>query len=268
MSEWVVENVRFTLYNDKRKERLFVQKSNGDITVTSKQRGDDDAPDEKRGAKADPVAKEHVTEGAKVAAEKPASKRKPASERKPRAAEASAEAPAEPARSTSLEWRPIVDAGYDGFAAKSHGAELQVLKTSLNNWALYVFWERGVWTHLQCFSKLREAKEAAQERHDTGLPPRPKPKLTQEMIDSACPVPPQASAPQRAPRKPRGKKAEAAKKTDAATNDAPQPAEPPAPPAEPPAPPADAPTELTPEVRAELRNSFKDAIVDAFKQAE
>ncbi|MDC0716198.1 hypothetical protein [Nannocystis bainbridge] len=275
MSEWTVETIRLTLYNGERKERVIVQKSNGDLSVSSKQRDKDEGDTVDDKPKQATEAKE-ANAKAKVAAQKPAQ------ERKGRAGTPAPAHPPEPAKKgTSLEWAPIVDAGYDGFAAKSRGAELHVLKTSSGGWAIYVYWGRGLMKHITCHAKLGDAKKAAQALHDEGLPARPELKLTQEMIDNACPAPAQEAPPQ-APRKPRTKRADTENgATETTAQKDPPRRSPPKPrakkqandagetetkPAE--TKPAEGPSELTPELRTELRDSFKDAMVEAMKQAE
>jgi hypothetical protein len=270
MSEWTVETIRLTLYNDERKERVIVQKSNGDLSVSSKQRDKDEGGTANDKPTQATEAKE-ANAKAKVAAQKPVQ------ERKGRAGTPAPAHPPEPAKKgTSLEWAPIVDAGYDGFAAKSRGAELHVLKTSNGGWAIYVYWGRGLMKHITCLAKLGDAKKAAQALHDEGLPARPEPKLTQEMIDNACPAPAQEAPPQ-TPRKPRAKRAD----TETGATETTAPKEAPPPPSRKPrakkqaddaageteTKPAEGPTELTPELRTELRDSFKDAMVEALKQA-
>lgn len=257
MSDWVLENVRFTIYNEERKERVIVQKSNGDLTVTSKQRGDE-APEEKPRAE----AKHDVGAGAKAAA----AARKPA-EKKPPKADAP-QAPSRPQKQgTSLEWRALVDAGYDGFAAKSHGAEIQVLKTKDDRWAMYVFWARGVMKHIQCFTKLAKAKTFAQALHDGEFPERPEPRLTQEMIDNACPAPAEAAAPEGPPKSPRRRAPKSEKDAAPSKPEESAPAAPPAPSA--PATPASPATdELTPELRADMRKEFASAVREAMAEVD
>jgi hypothetical protein len=252
MEGWVVEGVRFTLFNTERKERVVVEKTGDELTVSSKQRGGEKASEHektdepKKPAKAsEPRAEKPASEPApKVAA----AARKSARTQKPKAEGVG----------TALAWQPIVDAGYEGYSARSKGAELQVLRSSNGRWALYVFWGRGVMKHITCYPELDKAKVAAQALHDKGLPPRPEAKLNQETIDSACPMP-------EAPKRPGGRKA----KTPAAET-APPKTEDPVPPAPAP-PPAETPepiTKLTPEVRDELRGSLKDAIKTAFSEME
>lgn len=247
----MVEAVRLTLFNMERQERVVVEKTGDELTVSSKQRGGEKAGERersdepKRPAKASDRAEKPATEPApKVAA----AARKSARTQKPKAEGVG----------TALAWQPIVDAGYEGYSARSKGAELQVLRSTNGRWALYVFWGRGVMKHITCYPELDKAKVAAQALHDKGLPPRPEAKLTQETIDSACPMP---EAPKRSGgRKPKTPAAEAA----------PPKTEDPAPPAPTPAP-AETPepvTKLTPEVREELRGSLKDAIKTAFSEME
>lgn len=252
MSEWQIETVKFELFNPARGERVVVQKHNGGLDVTTKEpaepkkgeaasksrrREDDEKP-----AEAKPRKRE---DDEKPAEEKPAEvKAKTTARRKGPKKGVKADTPS----GGTLKWRPIVDAGYDGYAAHSHGAEIQTLKTTAGRWAMYVFWEKGVMKHMQCFVSLEDAKVAGQKLHDTGLPPRPDGKLTQDMIDKACPAP---SAP-RPPR--RAKSKEEPPKTEQPAEPAPTPA------------PA-APT-LTPELRNELRSSLTDAIKEGMSQLD
>lgn len=246
MSNWVVEGVRLILFNTERKERVVVEKTDGDLTVSSKQRGGEKAGEREKTderEKPRPAEKSASEPAPKVAT----AARKSARDRKPK----------EGVVGTALSWQPIVDAGYEGFAARSSGAELHVLQATSGSWALYVFWARGVMKHIACYPELGKAKVAAQALHDKGLPSRPEVKLSQEMIDNACP------APQAAPKRTGGRKP----KTTAAESTPPK--------TEEPAPSAPKPTEtpeqvttLTPEVREELRGSLKDAIKTAFNEME
>lgn len=250
MEGWVVEGVRFTLFNTERKERVVVEKTGDELTVSSKQRGGEKASE-----------RESADEPKKPVRASESRAEKPASEPAPKVATAarrSAQKPKAEGVGTALAWQPIVDAGYEGYSARSKGAELQVLRSTNGRWALYVFWGRGVMKHITCYPELDKAKVAAQALHDKGLPPRPEAKLTQETIDSACPMPEAAKRP--GGRKPKTPAAEAA----------PPKTEQPAPPAPTPAP-AETPepvTKLTPEVREELRGSLKDAIKTAFSEME
>lgn len=266
MSTWVLENVRFTLYNGERKERVIVQQESDGLTVTSNPR--DDAPEPAK----EPAPKQRATAGPKAGAARTA---KPEARKDP---PRKAATPAEPVRqpspstgtpekkSTSLEWRPIEDEGYSGYAAKSHDGEIMLLKTKTSLWAMYFYWARGVYTHIRCLGNLKAAKEAGQALHDSGPPKRPSPKVTAEMVEQACPVPEAEPA----PRETRARKPRAERRSEAATPTSTLgPASPPDPPPAPPStpPPAGTPTELTPELRAEMRSSLKDAIRDAMRQA-
>lgn len=247
----MVEAVRLTLFNMERQERVVVEKTGDELTVSSKQRGGDKAGEREKSDEPKKPAK--ASDRADRPASEPAPKVAAAARRSPRAQKPKAEGVG-----TALAWQPIVDAGYEGYSARSKGAELQVLRSTNGRWALYVFWGRGVMKHITCYPELDKAKVAAQALHDKGLPPRPEAKLTQETIDSACPMP---EAPKRSGgRKPKTPAAEAA----------PPKTEDPAPPAPTPAP-AETPepvTKLTPEVREELRGSLKDAIKTAFSEME
>ena len=252
MEDWVVEAVRLTLFNTERKERVVVEKTGDDLTVSSKQRGGEKTREREKADESKKPAKASTRQADNPESE-PAPKVAAVARKSTRTQKPKAEGVG-----TALAWQPIVDAGYEGYSARSKGAELQVLRSSNGRWALYVFWGRGVMKHITCYPELDKAKVAAQALHDKGLPPRPEAKITQETIDSACPLP-------EAPKRPGGRKA----KTPAAEA-APTKTEEPAPPAQAP-PPVEAPepvTTLTPEVREELRGSLKDAIKTAFSEME
>lgn len=240
MSEWQIETIKFELYNPARGERVVVQKHNGGLDVTSKE----PAESKKREAASGKGESRKREDEEKSVVEKPAEARAKTTARRKGPKKGEAATP----RGGTLKWKPIVDAGYDGYAAQSHGAELQTLKTTAGRWAMYVFWEKGVMKHVQCFASLEDAKVAGQKLHDTGLPPRPDGKLTQDMIDKACPTPSAPRPPRRAKAKEEPPKSE-------------QPAEPP------PAPTPAAPT-LTPELRNELRSSLTDAIKEGMSQLD
>ena len=239
MSEWQIETVKFELYNPARGERVVVQKHGGGLDVTTKE-----PVEPKKGEAASKSESRKREDDEKPAEAKPTQTKAKATARHKGPKKTVAATPS----GGTLKWKPIVDAGYDGYAAYSHGAELQTLKTTAGRWAMYVFWEKGVMKHVQCFASLEDAKVAGQKLHDTGLPPRPDGKLTQDMIDKACPTPSAPKPPRRAKAKEEPPKSE-------------KPAEPPA------APPPAAPT-LTPELRNELRSSLTDAIKEGMSQLD
>jgi hypothetical protein len=75
-----------------------------------------------------------------------------------------------PRRITALEWHPVQDHNYHGFAAPSGAGQFKVLITNGSQWAL--FYElQGTWPKdIRCFLTEGKAKKHAQELHDAGWP--------------------------------------------------------------------------------------------------
>ncbi|MDC0721726.1 hypothetical protein [Nannocystis bainbridge] len=132
----------------------------------------------------------------KRAAEKPREGETRAAKDKPRAKAAAKKSPAtRPAgpqngsRRTSLEWVPVKDHEYDGFAAPSGAGQFKALIAQDTQWAL--FYElKGTWPkHIGCFRKVANAKKRAQELHDAGWPESEFGPVTAGQIARACPTP-------------------------------------------------------------------------------
>ncbi|SFF43912.1 hypothetical protein SAMN02745121_08867 [Nannocystis exedens] len=89
----------------------------------------------------------------------------------------------------SLEWEPVKDHGYDGFAARSDAGQFKALITKGSQWAL--FYElKGTWPqNLGCFRKVERAQKRAQELHDAGWPETEFGPVTAGQIARACPAP-------------------------------------------------------------------------------
>lgn len=210
---WVLENVRVTLFSRKHGERVIIQNSDLKLRITA-----NEAEESIRDGKARVAADKADGAGARAVKEpapKATTKTAPAATQEPEAGPkvepatgptrvSDAPPQAEPERPKAaeskkpravLEWRPVEDAGYAGFAASSHDGELMLLKSTDSLWALYFFWERGVYHHIQCFAELDKGKDAAEAQHRNGPPPRPQGKITAQMIEDACPAPEDTKAP-------------------------------------------------------------------------
>lgn len=89
----------------------------------------------------------------------------------------------------SLDWYPVKDHRYDGFAARSDAGLFKVLHTKGSQWAL--FYElKNTWPHdLGCFGKFEEGQKRAQELHDAGWPESELGSITAGKIARACPAP-------------------------------------------------------------------------------
>ncbi len=102
-------------------------------------------------------------------------------------------------RVTALEWHPVQDHNYHGFAAPSGAGQFKVLITTGSQWAL--FYElQGTWPKdIRCFLSEDKAKKHAQELHDAGWPESEFGPVTAGQVAAACPAPgphrEQASAP-------------------------------------------------------------------------
>lgn len=211
--EWVIENLRVTLFSAKHKERVIIQNNRDDLRVTSRESEESIRHDAGGKAAADRKAKKEASEpaagptaapAAAPAAPTAAPAAAPAAVSAPAAAappSSSQAAPAPPVNG-SLKWHPTVDAGYDGFAAKSRDGDFVVLKTERSLWALYFSWGPGAHVGLGCFRELKDARAAAQEQHDKGPVTRPNGKITPEMVNKACPAPETAPPPPAAPPQP------------------------------------------------------------------
>ena len=116
-----------------------------------------------------------------------------------------------PRRITALEWHPVQDHNYHGFAAPSGAGQFKVLITNGSQWAL--FYElQGTWPKdIRCFLTEGKAKKHAQELHDAGWPESEFGPVTAGQVANACPAPAREQA--SAPREKRKTKAE--KKEDA-----------------------------------------------------
>ncbi len=208
--EWVIENLRVTLFSAKHKERVIIQNNRDDLRVTTRESEEsirqdvgskvaaDKAATTDRKAKKDEAAadkkakKDEAT--ATRAAASPAASSTPTAEAPSSSTQTTPRPSAAPeSASRSLKWRPTEDAGYTGFSAESRDGKFVVLKTERSLWALYFSWGPGAHVGLGCFWELKDARVAAQKQHDEGPVPRPSGTITADMIDKACPAPPTSS---------------------------------------------------------------------------
>lgn len=207
--EWVIENLRVTLFSAKHKERVIIQNNRDDLRITTRDSEESIRQDVGGKAAADKPAatvdkKAKKDEPAATADKKVKKDEAPPAAAQPAAPTSSAAAPssspqtptpsaARDSTNGSLKWRPTEDAGYTGFSAESRDGKFVVLKTERSLWALYFSWGPGAHVGLGCFWELKDARVAAQKQHDEGPVARPSGTITPDMIDKACPAPTTAS---------------------------------------------------------------------------
>ena len=189
--DWVIENLRVTLFSPKHKERVIIQNNRDDLRITARESEESIRQDVPSKATVDKKAarKEAPTPEAKAAR---AAAPSPAATASPPPTPPTPTPPEPPERtSSSLKWQPTEDTGYTGYSAESRDGEFVLLKTERSLWALYFSWGRGVHVGLGCFRELKDGRTAAQKQHDEGPVPRPNGKITAEMVEKACPAPPE-----------------------------------------------------------------------------
>ena len=100
-------------------------------------------------------------------------------------------------RVTALEWHPVQDHNYHGFAAPSGAGQFKVLITKGSQWALFYELQGIRPKDIRCFLTENKAKKHAQELHDAGWPESEFGPVTAGQVANACPAPAreQASAP-------------------------------------------------------------------------
>lgn len=191
--KWGLQHVKVTLEESESGETVVIeQSSDGRVTC---ERGKQDKS-ERAANQAPRAVKTKAEAPAKPAADKRRKREAHAAKDKPRGRVATKEprtsrgaGPQNAVRRTSLEWVPVKDHEYDGFAAPSAAGQFKALISQDSQWAL--FYElKGTWpTHIGCFRKVNEAKKRAQELHDTGWPESEFGPVTAGQIARACPVP-------------------------------------------------------------------------------
>lgn len=216
MSEWGIQHVKIELANENGERLIIDQEPGGRVTCHEPGRtrgtGKDSAAAPASKAGKDPAAAPSSKAGKdpSAAASKPPSKAaaaKPAEEpvktgartaarrtAKPEAAKP--EAAKKPARrkASSLQWKPVKDAGYHGFAAKSEGGAFKLLKAKNSQWALFFERPGQKTVPLGCFKEDAPGRVTAQELHDKGtyrVEPEP---ITEYRIINVCPADPDEPA--------------------------------------------------------------------------
>lgn len=198
--KWGVQQVRVTLEDSESGETVVIEQSpDGRVKCegAKARRGE-------RAANSPPAAEAKTAREPEAKADKPKPARKHASKeagdtkpRKPRASRKPEPAPETAPTATpgtALEWSPVKDHEYDGFAAPSAAGQFKVLISKNSQWAL--FYElRGTWPkHIACFAKLDKAKLRAQELHDAGWPESEFGPITAGQVARACPAPTRAKS--------------------------------------------------------------------------
>ena len=193
--KWGVQQVRVTLEDSESGETVVIEQSpDGRVKCegAKARRGE-------RAANTPPAAEAKTAREPAAKADKPKPARKRAAKevgetgpRKPRASrkpEPEPEPAPAPTPGTALEWSPVKDHEYDGFAAPSAAGQFKVLISKNSQWAL--FYElKGTWPkHIACFAKLDKAKLRAQELHDAGWPESEFGPITAGQVARACPAP-------------------------------------------------------------------------------
>ncbi|MBZ5709377.1 hypothetical protein [Nannocystis pusilla] len=194
---WGFQQFKVTLEESESGETVVIeQSSDGRVSC---ERGKQSKTE--RAANQPPRAAKNKSEAliqapAKPAAEKRRDREAQASEDKSRAKAAAKKLRASPkagsrsgGRGTSLEWTPVKDHDYDGFAAPSAAGQFKALIAKDTQWAL--FYElKGTWPqHIGCFRKVEMAKKRAQELHDAGWPESEFGPVTAGQVARACPAP-------------------------------------------------------------------------------
>lgn len=233
--KWGLQHVKVTLEEADSGETVVIEQ-NSDGRVTCERGGEGRR---ERAANAAPKAKAEVK--VKAPAE-PKPEPKPEPGRKPKAADTEPEAPAQPKKPTRakkagkrsktepsstskrLEWRPVRDFGFDGFAAESGAGMFKVLHTRAKQWALF-YEVKGVGAKkIACFLELTAAQDRARELHAKG--PFEFEPLSASRIENACPVPASPAA----PKEPEAPAAQAGPADTPKAKPAPKPEAPPVPP--------------------------------------
>lgn len=197
MSEWGIQHVKIELENEDGERLIIDQEAGGRVTChepgrtraagAAKPGKAASAPPSKPPPKAEaakPVEEPAKARTAPRRAVKPEAAAKPKSEgRKPVHRKAS-----------SLQWKPVKDTGYYGFAAKSEGGAFKVLKAKNSQWALFFERPGQKTVPLGCFKEDSPGRVTAQELHDKGayrVEPEP---ITEYRIINVCPAEPDEPA--------------------------------------------------------------------------
>ena len=207
--KWGLQHVKVTLEESDSGEVVVIeQSSDGRITCVPARggkgraansaprrapKGADTREDVKPEPELEPVVAPRATDKRKVQA-KAKSAKSAKSTKKPVSADNKPDR-----RVTALEWHPVQDHNYHGFAAPSGAGQFKVLITTGSQWALFYEFQ-GTWPKdIRCFLSEDKAKKHAQELHDAGWPESEFGPVTAGQVAAACPAPgphrEQASAP-------------------------------------------------------------------------
>jgi len=191
--KWGLQHVKVTLEEQESGETVVIeQSSDGRVKCERGKSGKAE-----RAANSPPRTKEAKAEEPVTKPEEPRTERRRGETRKSddRPARRRAQKPREgrknaaPRRSTSLEWVPVRDNDYDGFAAESGVGHFKALIAKESIWALFSEIKDIGAKQIRCFKKLDDAKKEAQKRHDEGWPEAEFGALTAGRIAKFCPVP-------------------------------------------------------------------------------
>lgn len=193
--KWGLQHVKVTLEEQDSGETVVIeQSSDGRVKCEPGKSGKAE-----RAANSTPRTREAKIEEPAAKPDKPRAERRrenkkpdgrPAGGTKSRAQKSKAgDKPAASRRSTSLEWVPVRDYKYNGFAADSGGGQFKALIAEGSIWALFYEVREIVLKQLGCFSKLNDAKKEAQRYHDEGWPEAEFGTVTAGRIAKFCPAP-------------------------------------------------------------------------------
>ncbi|MDC0720891.1 hypothetical protein [Nannocystis bainbridge] len=195
--KWGLQHVKVTLEESESGETVVIQQSSdGRVTCErgKQSKSESAANHAPRAARtkteastsvpAKPVAEKRREGEARAAEDKPKAR---AAAKKPRVSQPAS--PPSGGRRTSLEWMPVKDHKYDGFAAPSGAGHFKALIAEGTQWALFFEIKGIVVKPIACFGKVSEAKKRAQKLHDAGWPESEFGPLTAGLIARACPAP-------------------------------------------------------------------------------
>ena len=203
--KWGLQHVKVTLEESDSGEVVVIeQSSDGRITCvparggkgraaanSAPRRGPRATKDEHEDVEPEPVVAPKATDKRKAQA-KAKSAKPPKPTKKPGSGDN------KPGRRvTALEWHPVQDHNYHGFAAPSGAGQFKVLITKGSQWALFYELQGIRPKDIRCVLTESKAKKHAQELHDAGWPESEFGPVTAGQVANACPAPAreQASAP-------------------------------------------------------------------------
>ena len=198
MSKWGIQHVKIELENEQGERLVIDQEPGGRVTCHEpggRTPGGAKTPAPKpASSKAEPAkpAEEPTKAGARTAPRRAA---KPETATKAAKPKSEGRKPGR-RRASSLEWKPVKDTGYHGFAAKSEGGAYKLLKARNSQWALFFERPPEKTAPLGCFKEDAPGRVKAQELHDSGTYRVESDPITEYRIINVCPVDPaEAAAP-------------------------------------------------------------------------